>query len=454
MPTLPPELQEQLQALPPEVHAMLDALPPETAARPDPAPLLRYLTAVGLVTEQRDGPDDDNPTLFCHELVRERSRARMDAHPDDCAGLSENSIRLAYAGRLAAAFEALQHQDMAAALEAGSRAVVYCVQAGAYERLGDFASGVVTSTGDPRLLEALLPHLQAAAEAAPAGKQRWPCLCYLADALKRGGRPDASLPFYEQAAAQARNAAEAAPADSSDAAKPGRMSAGSPATGRTHSRWSAISMPRASGRLKSAEAMKKAGSPAVTYHWQRTGSVAHRHHAGTGRAGLAAGGSAAGAVGSLVATAPLRPVCAGSTRSRIPCPRIHRRARHRQGCALCPEDWQAALPRIEAILEVKRALHRPAEDIAATRMNRANVLKNAGTLRRGAGRIGGLPASLRARSRQTSQGAQFPRLPVLQTRRRSAGHHPGAPRPRPMRNVARSQRPCHLAQQPGYLPRP
>ena len=55
---------------------------------------------------------------------------------------------------LAAAFEALQHQDMTAALEAGSRAVVYCVQAGAYERLGEFAGGVVTSTADPRLLEA------------------------------------------------------------------------------------------------------------------------------------------------------------------------------------------------------------------------------------------------------------------------------------------------------------
>jgi tetratricopeptide (TPR) repeat protein len=38
------------------------------------------------------------------------------------------------------------------------------------------------------------------------------------------------------------------------------------------------------------------------------------------------------------------------------------------------KDWNAALPRIDRILEVKRELHRPAQDIAATRMNRANVL--------------------------------------------------------------------------------
>ena len=94
-------------------------------------------------------------------------------------------------------------------MQAGSRALVYCVQAGAYDRLGGFASSLVTSTSDPRLLEGLLPHLEAAAESAPEGKPRWSCLCYLADALRGGGRPDASLPFYEQAATQARTAAEA-----------------------------------------------------------------------------------------------------------------------------------------------------------------------------------------------------------------------------------------------------
>lgn len=108
-----------------------------------------------------------------------------------------------------AVFDALQHQNMTAALQAGSRALVYCVQAGAYDRLGGFASRLVTSTSDPRLLAGLLPHLEAAAESAPEGEPRWRCLGYLADALRRGGRPDASLPFYEQVATLARTAAEA-----------------------------------------------------------------------------------------------------------------------------------------------------------------------------------------------------------------------------------------------------
>jgi tetratricopeptide (TPR) repeat protein len=38
------------------------------------------------------------------------------------------------------------------------------------------------------------------------------------------------------------------------------------------------------------------------------------------------------------------------------------------------EDWASALRRIDAILEVERALKFPEEDIAATRMNRANML--------------------------------------------------------------------------------
>ena len=133
----------------------------------------------------------------------------MELHPHDRGDLTENSIRLAYAERLEAVFDGLQHRNMTAALQAGSRAVVYCVQAAAWDRLGGFASGVVTSTGDPRLLEGLIPHLRTAAESAPEGRPRWSCLCYLADALNNGGRPDASLPFYEQAATQARAAAEA-----------------------------------------------------------------------------------------------------------------------------------------------------------------------------------------------------------------------------------------------------
>ena len=42
------------------------------------------------------------------------------------------------------------------------------------------------------------------------------------------------------------------------------------------------------------------------------------------------------------------------------------------------QDWQSALRRLDATLEVKRALERPAEDIGGTRFNRANVLMRLG----------------------------------------------------------------------------
>lgn len=45
------------------------------------------------------------------------------------------------------------------------------------------------------------------------------------------------------------------------------------------------------------------------------------------------------------------------------------------------EDWEAALPRVDAMLEVQRTLQHPAEDIASTRANRANVLRRLGRFR-------------------------------------------------------------------------
>src|SRR5262249_51114359 len=106
----------------------------------------------------------------CHRVLLgplPASEAALYLHPQDWADLTENTIRLAYAERLRAAYAALRHQNMTTAIQAGSRALVYYVQAGAYDRLGGFASSVVTSTSDPRLLAGLLPHLEAAAEAAP-----------------------------------------------------------------------------------------------------------------------------------------------------------------------------------------------------------------------------------------------------------------------------------------------
>ena len=260
LPQLPAELQAQLKALPPEFRARVDALPPEGPARPDVAPLLRHLVSVGLATEEHTGPEDDNPNLTCHELVRERIRAWMEQHPQDRGELTENAIRLAYAERLEAVFDALRHKNMTAALQAGSRALVYCVQAGAYDRLRGFASGVVTSTSDPRLLEGLIPHLQTAAESAPEGQPRWSCLCYLADALRMGGRADASLPFFEQAAAQARAVTEAGGEGSRQAWADLAVITGNWAN--AFARTGNLDAAR-QRLLEAAEAFKKAGLPAI-----------------------------------------------------------------------------------------------------------------------------------------------------------------------------------------------
>src|SRR5262249_1182621 len=39
------------------------------------------------------------------------------------------------------------------------------------------------------------------------------------------------------------------------------------------------------------------------------------------------------------------------------------------------EQWEAALKRIDAIIEIQQELKRPPEDIAASRLNRANMLR-------------------------------------------------------------------------------
>ena len=205
---------DMLPLLPPEVQEKLKAMPPESCHRAPPGPIRNrcccHLVAVGLATEERTGPDDDNPDLTCHELVRERIRTWMRDHEQDRANLTENAIRLAYAERLEATFDALQHQDMTAALQVGSRALVYCVQAEAWDRLGGFASWLVTSTSDPRLLDGPAPSPGSRRRVRPGGPGRaGRCLCYLADAMRNAGRPDASLPFYEQAASQARTVAKA-----------------------------------------------------------------------------------------------------------------------------------------------------------------------------------------------------------------------------------------------------
>lgn len=85
----PPGLQEKLKAMSPKLRARLDALSPE------PRPLLRPLVSLGLVMAEGAGPEDANPELACHELVRERIRAWMAQQTQDRGDWTENAIRLA-----------------------------------------------------------------------------------------------------------------------------------------------------------------------------------------------------------------------------------------------------------------------------------------------------------------------------------------------------------------------
>jgi tetratricopeptide (TPR) repeat protein len=349
----------------------LDALPPEPPAWPEITPLLHQLVSVGLVTEEPATPDHANPDLSCHELVRERIRARMAQQPQDQGDLTENAIRLSYAEWLEAFFNALQHQDMSLALQAGSRALVYCVQAEAWDRLGRFAGSVVTSTKDPRLLDGLIPHLQAAAETAPEGKARWLCLCFLADAISMSGRPDISLPIYEQAATLARANAEAGSDDALQAWSvlatiTGNWAVALAKTGKLDA--------ARDRHLESADASRRAAAPAIhvigcelealriNIMQDKTDTALPEVEWRLAQVQLWWMQHGAGQV------VPEAPDAEFLARVFIGALDIARSA------DFARQNWASALQRIETELDVKRALQRSAEDIGETRMNRANVL--------------------------------------------------------------------------------
>ena len=166
--------------------------------------LLAELSGAGLLTKEAVD------TYGFHELVRERTAAWFADHPEEKGGRTEEQTWVAYGERYAAAFQALlrsgEKGSRERAVEAGRRGISYLVRARAFDRLGSFASRVVTSTRDPRLLGQVIAELEGAVEQVPPGEDRWSLRTYLADALRNGGRPDAALPFYEQAAAEAEAA--------------------------------------------------------------------------------------------------------------------------------------------------------------------------------------------------------------------------------------------------------
>ena len=371
LPLLPAELQAKLNGMPPELRAIIVALPPEGPANPDLLPLLAQLVSLGLVTEEREGPDEANPNLTCHELVRERIRAWMEQHPKDRAEQTENTIRLAYAERLEAVFSGLWHRNMTAALQAGSRALVYCVQAGAWDRLGVFASNLVNSTKDPRVLGPLVEHLKTAAESAPEGRPRWSCLCNLADAISLAGRPDASLTFFEQAAAEAKAVAEAGQDDSRQAWSDLSVINGNWA----NAIFFAGNFDEARQRqIEGVEAAKKAGLPAIEVLGRELEAL---------RIEIIQG-KVAGALPEVEKRLVRiqewwQQHLSGKPVPEAPDPQILARALisaldvAREGHNAL-EDWPACLRCMDDTLEAERALGRPVEEIARTRANRATVL--------------------------------------------------------------------------------
>lgn len=338
-------------------------------------PLLRRLVGTGLVGEVREGAADQNPNLACHELVRERIRVFLDKHPHELGELTGKKVRLAYADHLVATFRQLLHQDRSRALAAGSRALVYCVDAEAWDRLEDFAGWVVTTNSDPRFFEALLPHLQKAAEAAPEGEPRWRCKIFLADTLANGGRADASLPFYEEAAHAARLVAAAGGEGAVQARIDLAAITGNWAIALRHVR----QLPAARERFfESAEAERQAGRPAVYVLASELGAA--RIAVMLGQAEEVLGTIEAGVVqiagwwrrhraGEKVAEAPDAEFLARALVSALDIARDAQVAR---------EDWKAALGFIDSMLEMGTQLGRQAEELAGDRMNRANVLGRLG----------------------------------------------------------------------------
>ncbi len=145
-------------------------------------------------------------TYAFHELVRERTIQWSKTHLDATDGRTDDEIRIAYGERYADLFDTLYHEDRNAAGEAGRRALVYFVAARAFDRLGSFASNLVTGVNDPALLRGAVAELEGAIDRTPPGQSRWSLRTYVADALSNSGQPDRALPFYAEAAEEAEAA--------------------------------------------------------------------------------------------------------------------------------------------------------------------------------------------------------------------------------------------------------
>jgi tetratricopeptide (TPR) repeat protein len=328
--------------------------------------LLTKLVSVGLLDEHRIEPNEKNFGYSCHELVRERIIIFIQgqANPDP------KPIWLDYAKHLYTFFKMLETSDVTAAFQIGVRAVVYCAQAQAYDALSQIASAVVSSSIDMRSLQGLIPHLQEAANSAPKGEARWSCLACLADTLCRGGYPEASLPIYQQAAYQAHTFAQTSSGDSAAWTDFAWISGN-----WAHALSDCGQHISARERLLACTAaQKKAGELPLTIIGSELEAL--RIDILQGEVGSAipqietrltqvARWWKQHQTGQAVPEAPDVVILARTFISAL-------------GIAANADfvkaDWPSALVRIETILQVQQALHLSPQDIAATRIDYANVL--------------------------------------------------------------------------------
>lgn len=343
-------------------------------SQPDLSSFLNYLITVGLVTAEGAWPDDGNPDLTCHELVRERIRARMKENNSNLSALTEAAIHLAYAKWMEATFHSLRQKDLTAAQEAGRRAIIYYVRARAYDRLGRFAIAVVVNASDPLLLDGLLPHLRAAADSAQ-GAERWRCLLILADAMDNSGRTNESLPLYEEAAALAKSSAEAGGLDMKQAWMDYSTIVGNWSIALQH----VSDFERAGLRaLERAEALRKAGAPAVYVISSELEAL--RIDVWRGKAAQALPRIEEGVAkmenlwlrsraGEELPDAPDPPHLDHLFVSALD---VDRQAR------TAVQDWSSALKRMDALIGVRRALNHPPEIVAVDQRNRAIMLTQLG----------------------------------------------------------------------------
>ncbi len=368
--SLLPEVQENLKEMPPELRAQIDALP-LAPSRPDPVPLLNALEAVGLANGEREGPADGNSDYSCHELLRERIRRWMELRSQDRGEFSANGVRLAFAERLQHVFDGLKHENLSAALEAGARAVVYCAQAGAYDRLGEFAGEVITGIRDPRLLERLIPHLEAAAASAPEGPDRWMILLSLADALHNSGRAGKSLSYYEEAAKLARAAAEAGGERAREAWAGLAVIVGNWAGALITTGNLAAAREQ---HLASAEAERRAGRPEVNVESSEMEALRINIMQGDVAGALPQANVRLAKLqnwwqrwrrGEPVPEAPEREALARALISGLDVVMT---------AQIALKQWESALSSADDMLSVERESQRPPEIIAATRLNRTGLL--------------------------------------------------------------------------------